>query len=770
MKKLWKILIPTFLLCLCILLLPTKASAASSFCLDFKLNSDGDSYSVSHCENDAKGELVIPATYNGKPVTSIGNSAFYFCRYLTSITIPNSVTSIGSSAFYYCLNLPSITIPNSVTSIGSSAFYYCMDLTSVIIPNSVTSIGSYAFSGCGKLEYNIYDNAKYLGNENNPYFILMNTTSKDITSCIIHPDTKMIDNYAFQKHSSLTSVTIPDSVTSIGEYAFSDCDSLIDITFGAGVANIGECAIQCCDSLTGIWVAEDNPNYSSDSYGVLFNKDKTELIYAPSVLMDYVIPNGVTYIHLMAFYDCKSLKNVTIPDSLTGIGNAAFYDISIFNYNTYNNAYYIGSTNNPYHILVKANTTSIKECSIHPDTKIVLYSAFKDCSKLASISIPDGVTSIGVMAFQDCDSLTSVTIGKSVTSINYYAFDGCSKLKDVYYNGTQEQWNSISIGYRNDYLTNATLHLHIHSYDTCSVVTQPTFTSEGSQTKTCSCGESIVESIPQLVGKVKEWNMALGNDLTVNFYLEISDSIVSTAKVQLIQDDRTITAKISDLEKTADGLYKISVHMAATQMNDTIMVMVKNGSDKAPSADYSIRQYCDTLLADESQTAYHALIKEMLNYGAAAQAFFGYESDGAANEGITGAGQTAVPESVPEMSVSGTAGSVRFYGASLVYESKIAVRFYFSGDVSGCKFTVGEQTYTPVAKNGLYYIEVSDILPQNLDETIVVTISSGEDTLTIAYSPLTYIVRMNAKGNETLQNLVCALYNYHLAAKALEAA
>ncbi len=263
--------------------------------------------------------------------------------------------------------------------------------------------------------------------------------------------------------------------------------------------------------------------------------------------------------------------------------------------------------------------------------------------------------------------------------------------------------------------------------------------------------------------------MALGNDLAVNFYLEISDSIVSTAKVQLIQDDRIITAKISDLEKTADGLYKISVRMAATQMNDSITVMVKNGSDKVPSADYSIRQYCDTLLADESANEYHALIKEMLNYGAAAQAYFGYESDGAANEGITGAGQTAVPERAPEMSVNGTAGNVWFYGASLVYESKIAVRFYFSGDVSGCKFTVGEQTYTPVAKNGLYYIEVSDILPQNLGNAITVTVTSGEDTLTVSYSPLTYIVRINAKGSESLQNLMRALYNYHLAAKALAA-
>ncbi len=204
-------------------------------------------------------------------------------------------------------------------------------------------------------------------------------------------------------------------------------------------------------------------------------------------------------------------------------------------------------------------------------------------------------------------------------------------------------------------------------------------------------------------------------------------------------------------------------------MNDTITVIVKNGSDKAPPADYTIRQYCETVLADEKEARYHTLIREMLNYGAAAQAYFGYESDGMANEGITGAGQEAVPERAPEMTLSGKAGNVRFYGASLVYESRIAVRFYFTGDVSGCSFTVDGQTCTPAEKNGLYYIEVSDILPQNLDKQIPVTVTSGGETLTVSYSPLNYMVRMNARGNETLQSLMRALYNYHLAAKALAA-
>ncbi|MEC8189707.1 MAG: leucine-rich repeat domain-containing protein [Verrucomicrobiota bacterium] len=134
----------------CLLLFPfllTSLQAASEADLTFSLNADSTEYSVSDCDQNASGSLDIPSTFNGLPVTSIGDLAFDFCTSLTSITIPDSVTSIGEWAFRFCTSLTSITLGNGVTSIGQYAFYGCYDLTNITIPDSVTSIGAGALNG-----------------------------------------------------------------------------------------------------------------------------------------------------------------------------------------------------------------------------------------------------------------------------------------------------------------------------------------------------------------------------------------------------------------------------------------------------------------------------------------------------------------------------------------------------------------------------------------------------------------------------------------------
>ena len=111
----------------------------------------GNTVTITDCNEIVSGALAIPLTYDGKPVTSIGDRAFWKCTNLTSVTIPDSVTRIGRSAFNSCSSLTSVTIPDSVTSIENGAFFGCSSLTSVTIPDNVTRIGRSAFNSCSSL-------------------------------------------------------------------------------------------------------------------------------------------------------------------------------------------------------------------------------------------------------------------------------------------------------------------------------------------------------------------------------------------------------------------------------------------------------------------------------------------------------------------------------------------------------------------------------------------------------------------------------------------
>ena len=129
----------------------TVAGRPAVATLTFTLNGGGTEYSVTDCDTSLVGSVEIPSTYNGLPVTSIGNNALADCFAITSVTIGDNVTSIGDQAFAFCRSMESVTIGNSVTSIGALAFQRCDSLTNVTIPNSVTTITFLAFASCGSL-------------------------------------------------------------------------------------------------------------------------------------------------------------------------------------------------------------------------------------------------------------------------------------------------------------------------------------------------------------------------------------------------------------------------------------------------------------------------------------------------------------------------------------------------------------------------------------------------------------------------------------------
>ena len=274
---------------------------------------------------------------------------------------------------------------------------------------------------------------------------------------------------------------------------------------------------------------------------------------------------------------------------------------------------------------------------------------------------------------------------------------------------------------------------------------------------------------------IVKWNITLEDNLKVNFHLELNEG----EQVYLKVGSAEVAYNLSDLTKTAEGYYVATVSMAAAQMTDDINVQVINLTNEKLLANktYSIRGYADAVLGSEKYPeTTKALVKEMLNYGGAAQAFFGYNTGNLANAGITGAGVTPVPESVASDMIkeNDSDGCITFYGASLVYRDKIAVRYYFDAkEGQNLTFMADGQEREPVLTGGHYMIEVPDICPQDYATQITVTVTNAEGhSATVSYGPMNYIVRMYYKAGATteMQNLLQALYNYHLAAVAYIAA
>ena len=404
------------------------------------------------------GKVVIPESVEHEgaaySVTSIGSSAFYNCKGLTSVTIGNSVTWIGYSAFEGCSGLTSVhisdiaawcnidfdnlfsnplyyahhlymngeevkdlVIPNSVTSIGWGAFYDCYDLTSVTIPNSVTSIGSSAFERCYALT------SVTIGNSVTSIGSSAFERCSDLTSVHIS-DVAAWCNIDFEDYNSnplyyahhlylngeeVKDLVIPNSVKSIGEDAFRNCYRLTSVTIGNSVTSIGDGAFWRCYGLTSV-----------------------------------TIPNSVTSIGSSAFANCDGLTSVHISDI------AAWCNIAFSNSDS-NPLYYA------HHLYL--NGEEVKDLVIPNSVTSIGDCTFYGCSGLTLVTIPNSVTSIGEHAFSYCSGLTSVTIPNSVTSIGYDAFYDCTGLTSVHISDIAA-WCNIDF---EDYNSNPLYYAH-HLY------------------------------------------------------------------------------------------------------------------------------------------------------------------------------------------------------------------------------------------------------------------------------------------------------------------
>ncbi len=394
---------------------------------------------------------LIELTLNDN-LKTIGKRAFVGTK-LQSIEIPDSVTKIREGAFYN-VPLKSVKIGNGVKTIEKDTFNYCADIQTLELGSSIETISEAAFYNCSTLER------------------------------IVLPESlKTIEKEAFRECTKLADIIFPDSVETIGQGTFSDCQAFVNLKLGNGVESIGmsafngcisletveipanvesigDRAFSACDNLKEFIVAEENTEFTAVD-GVLYTKDKTELLRYPNGKTDVVfeIPDGVKIIGDSAFSN-SSLKRVVIPNTVTSIYGSVF---------AYNN-------------------------------------------NIDNVVIPESVTYMNGAVFSDCMSLTNITIPKTLKRIYAYTFTGCYSLETVNYTGTEAQWENINIEHSNGPLYDAAINfnskVHIHDYDT-EVLTESTCTEKGNFIYKCTCGDVFSVEIPANGHNFSEWEIVL---------------------------------------------------------------------------------------------------------------------------------------------------------------------------------------------------------------------------------------------------------------------
>ena len=317
-------------------------------------------------------------------ITYVGDSAFSNCHSISLINLPNNVKGVGDFAFSNCSSLATVKLPNSLVPIGSGAFANCKSLSLIELPNSLVSIGSGAFDDCNALNYNIENNLKYLGNENNKYMYLVSALTTDAGEFIINNKCKFIGSKAFADCVLLNSIDLPNSIMEIGESAFSNCVALTSI----------------------------------------------------------VIPNSVTFIGSEAFANCVSLIDISIPNSVKLMGEFVFDSCDLIEYNEINGVKYLGSKDNPYLYLAKVGTNS-SGVNIDENCRFIGSFAFANCSSILYINLPSSLVLISGNAFYNCTSLISITIPASVGYIDETAFTNCTSLKGIEISDDNDYYKSI---------------------------------------------------------------------------------------------------------------------------------------------------------------------------------------------------------------------------------------------------------------------------------------------------------------------------------------
>ena len=415
---------------------------------------------VKEIPNYAFADCVKLTTVEIETVELINSNAFAGCSSLTSVEM-SSVTEIMMEAFKGCTALESIILPDTLERMDHSVFSGCTALKTVTFNGDAPAFSGSTFAGyTGEVLYP-YDNDTWTeeamqdyggdvtwraySNEPDPtgtcgenvtwtlnrisgiltisgtgamsnfkYDSLpWSAEAEWITAVVMNEGVTTIGENAFYHLDNLTSVSLPEGLQVIGQGAFS-CSGITEIDIPVSVIQLHANAFESCFDLKKINVSANNKYYSSDKQGILYDKEKTELIACPQGFVGVcTIPSGVKEIAELAFHYCDKLTSVTIPGSVTTIGKSAFQ-----------------------------GCYGLESVALAEGLLVIGESAFADCSALTEITIPDGVTTIEAGAFS-CAGLTEIVFQGGVPAIADYAFEGVTAT--AYYPLREDSWTADAL-------------------------------------------------------------------------------------------------------------------------------------------------------------------------------------------------------------------------------------------------------------------------------------------------------------------------------------
>ena len=406
--------------------------------------------------------VVLP-----EKLITIGYNAFYNCSAFTNITIPDAVTSIGTSAFSGCTNVTNLNIGKSVTAIGASAFSNLHNLQKLIVPNNVQTVENSAFYGCdalvdvtlpfvgrsrdatdykatfgyifGYTTLNAYSSNNYKG-----------IFSGDSTTCVgyvYQTDNTEYSYYGYQSEANSSGTVTYSTLGWTSKLGFTTYSDSRFLNYKIGSKTSYDFRI--FDAPSGsTW------QYSCNDYSFGSNRYTLQsyYYYIPSSISKVTITDA-TAIKSAAFLNCSNIKELYINDGLSSIGEYAFENIGTtvstdelirpnntsgsydYSYTNGSDTYYYTVDDSGNATIVKCSTTSTQ---ITLPTSLGGYkvttidkAAFKNCTSLNGVTIPNTITKISDSAFEGCRNLVVVTIPATCVFVGEYAFSGCSSLETV---------------------------------------------------------------------------------------------------------------------------------------------------------------------------------------------------------------------------------------------------------------------------------------------------------------------------------------------------